>query len=311
MKNIHNLFGILSFDEYSYYPYHYLSHFGVNEDLLKEYLLVDMLQFLHKGNIVENAASFGLWQEQAWDTKIFGFPVGRIYQVAGTLDQKIAMQSRMQLLKQMLQQTKHLSYLTCRVRGGDIVTQQALEKSGFIKIDSILWLLADLQKKQFTEDADIRIANENDVDSAMEIARTVFRYSRFYKDIITRPKYGIAHAQWAKNCIVGSAADQAIVAEEGNKIVGFSSYKIDELTTILFGKRIGFVVLVGVDEAYVGKGWGTRLVKETLRILKEKKCDYAVIDTQVDNLGAINSYMRAGFEKIVDASDTFRYTTKL
>ncbi|BAT72062.1 ribosomal-protein-alanine N-acetyltransferase [Thermosulfidibacter takaii ABI70S6] len=75
------------------------------------------------------------------------------------------------------------------------------------------------------------------------------------------------------------------------------------------GKVVGFVVLwimspeaylanIAVDPDYQGKGIGSTLLREVVRICEEEMVSSLVLEVRVSNKSAINLYKKFGFEMV-------------
>lgn len=58
-----------------------------------------------------------------------------------------------------------------------------------------------------------------------------------------------------------------------------------------------YYAIVAVDENARGQGIGSFILKEGLKLAREKGCRRAVLDVDIENEGALRLYERVGFEK--------------
>jgi len=100
------------------------------------------------------------------------------------------------------------------------------------------------------------------------------------------------------------------VAEEDDKIVGFSRVHFYKWN------RSAYVINLLVDMGYRRRGIGTLLLKIMEEFAKEKKARVLMFDTAVDNIPALNLYLKSGFricgynDKLYESEKTAVYLAK-
>lgn len=80
------------------------------------------------------------------------------------------------------------------------------------------------------------------------------------------------------------------VLEENNIIIGFLSFIFD-------GENIDILYFL-IDKAYEGKGYGTKLLNDTLNLIFKDCAKSCTLDVRKSNLRAINVYNKLGFKEI-------------
>jgi ribosomal protein S18 acetylase RimI-like enzyme len=65
-------------------------------------------------------------------------------------------------------------------------------------------------------------------------------------------------------------------------------------TTVVFEPYVGLVV-IGVDPAYQGRGYGSALLQEFEKITHQKGLKKMILTVKSDNVGAIKSYIKNGW----------------
>ncbi|HEW93855.1 ribosomal-protein-alanine N-acetyltransferase [Candidatus Geothermarchaeota archaeon] len=94
--------------------------------------------------------------------------------------------------------------------------------------------------------------------------------------------------------------DVFLVAETGNKIVGYVMCRIER--DVVFQplprfKKVGHIVSIAVLPEYRNKGIGTALMNEVLsRMRRYYDVEYVYLEVRVSNEGAIRFYRRLGFK---------------
>lgn len=94
---------------------------------------------------------------------------------------------------------------------------------------------------------------------------------------------------WSENMIISSIENGCIVvvAEIDNKVVGYAGlYPSGDITN------------VAVIPNEQGKGYGTELVKELIKVAKINDIEKLFLEVRVSNIKAIKLYEKCGFEKI-------------
>lgn len=94
---------------------------------------------------------------------------------------------------------------------------------------------------------------------------------------------------WSENMIISSIENGCImvVVEIDNKVVGYAG---------LYPS--GDIANVAVIPNEQGKGYGTELVKELIKVAKINDIEKLFLEVRVSNIKAIKLYEKCGFEKI-------------
>ena len=86
-----------------------------------------------------------------------------------------------------------------------------------------------------------------------------------------------------------------LVAEDGDKIIGFLLGSIKKRPSIFKLKRIGHLDELYVNRRYRGKGISSKLKDEFFKWLKKKEIKYVNLDVITLNKKAIKIYKKWGF----------------
>jgi peptide alpha-N-acetyltransferase len=78
-----------------------------------------------------------------------------------------------------------------------------------------------------------------------------------------------------------------------NKCIGVVISKIDNHQGIIRG----YIGMLAVDKNFRKHGIGSRLVIETVNIMKQRNCSEIVLETEITNTGALTLYQNLGFIK--------------
>lgn len=122
----------------------------------------------------------------------------------------------------------------------------------------------------------------------VRIAENSFNFSRFYNDPFLNKNLSYQlYSNWIKNSF-NKKEKYFIVAEDNQKIFGyllFSLNKPDGLT----------IELISLDKSAQGKGIGTKLLDSLVYFARKNHIHKIKVGTQIDNIQAINFYMKKGF----------------
>jgi ribosomal protein S18 acetylase RimI-like enzyme len=103
-----------------------------------------------------------------------------------------------------------------------------------------------------------------------------------------------------------SAVFLPLVAIKQNKVVGFAYLKIEKrLNNRYFSATLG----IGIDEAIRGKGLGSQLMENLLKLAQEENIKEISLTVLVDNEIALHLYKKHGFEKVGETVDRWKGKT--
>jgi mycothiol synthase len=89
------------------------------------------------------------------------------------------------------------------------------------------------------------------------------------------------------------------IAWDGDRVVGSVQSYIDDAENETFGKRRGHTETIFVSESWRGKGLAKALIARSLRLLKEKGMEEAMLDTEEANVHeAYKVYEKIGFRVV-------------
>jgi len=221
-----------------------------------------------------------------WDSKFFGFPIGRInknninesdYFEIETFSRK----NKLRLLQFQCDVNDPISILTA-------------ESLGFHFADYRVNYLMEIQDKEILElhlsdEFCVRHAYEADSLALQNIAGSTYRSSRYYFDLnFPRDKVDEFYKNWVSKSVIGLFDDLTLVFEYKNIVIGFICITICEHTARF--------TLVGMHEKYSNKGLGKIFFKQAINMLKKKRLRYIKTITQGRNIIAQNFYNKVGFK---------------
>lgn len=176
-----------------------------------------------------------------------------------------------------------------KIKKEDGQNKQELLKMGFEFIEGEITFIKnlDIRGKEFVEERNIIKASLKDFEKIKEIIKDSYKYSRFNK--IEPSKVNEFYYTWVKNAILGKFDDFCLILQENQQIIGFITLK-------LINENSARVGLVGVDKRFRGKNIGSKLIKESERLLFLKKIKKLYISTQSSNREAIKLYLKNEFK---------------
>ncbi len=228
-------------------------------------------------------------REDRWLAAIFGYPVFRLegeLRSAGVTD-LIGDHAR--------RQAAAMYWAKADTDQVDVVRR--LAATGFYVVDvNVTFGLETAGRRGLAaavgaQDCAIREIRAQDYEAVLEIAATCFRYSRFHLDPLI-PK-GIANrvkCDWILSYIKKQRGEQLFVAVSEGRPAGFLAVLAQDLGE----RRVRVIDLIGVDEAFQGRGMGRALVSFFIdRYAGES--DYLQVGTQVANLPSLSLYQKFCF----------------
>lgn len=260
---------------------------------------------LRKGKVV----GLGILEELEWDSNIFGIRMARIKNLTAddtSLETERVKNSLLRFLSRECA-NRGIKHLSCKVNTDDFTSIHALEKNGFSLMDTLLDYIFDFRKypiKVFNPPCIIRPFREKDINSIVEVARKAFSnyFGRFHVDKRLRKRAVELYAKWAENACQGYG-DIVFVAELNKRIVGYSVWKIPNLSEKLLGIRIGSYSIGAIHPDAYGRGIFKALTLAGMKWL-EGKVDIIEGPAHVNNYPVQRGYATLMW-KIVDARHTF------
>ena len=94
---------------------------------------------------------------------------------------------------------------------------------------------------------------------------------------------------------VNSNTDELLCLDYANELIGFCAYAI--VNNLWQAGYISYMYAMVVDENHRGKGFGTMLIKESIKDSKEKGLKRLELDSGFHREKAHEFYIKLGFEK--------------
>jgi len=191
-----------------------------------------------------------------------------------------------------------------KIDSKDYIAIYSFQHAGFYLVDCLVTYEFDSTKTPAPNgDFDIAFAEQItqiDINKLADIAANVFKIDRFHSDPnLSKTSADEYYRNWVINSFNGYS-DGAILPMIDNKIVGFMTYKINNVDD-----QTSTLVLNAVDSEYMGQGiYHNMMKKGTLDLLKQSK--KIRVGTQVDNIPAQRTWQRLGY-KLVEVKYIFHY----
>lgn len=134
-------------------------------------------------------------------------------------------------------------------------------------------------------DIKIRKATENDFEKVYPLFEQLWPNKELDKNAL----------RVVFNRGVNSNTDELLCLDYSNELIGFCSYAI--VNNLWQAGTIGYMYAMVVDEKYRGKGFGTMLIKESIKDSREKGLKRLELDSGFHREKAHEFYLKLGFEK--------------
>ncbi len=183
-------------------------------------------------------------------------------------------------------------YIICRCRTQTTFLIKQLEASGFYLSD--IGITFEVRTRGFLADSGgpgkklrrmVKTAADKDIPELKKISTVLFTDSRFYNDpFFSKKEADGLYRIWTENSVKKRTAD-AVLWIPGT---GFVTCK-------KAGNSAGKIILIGIKKNFRNKGAGTILLDEAMKWFKRRRVRSVSTRTQINNLAAINFYLKSGF----------------
>lgn len=189
---------------------------------------------------------------------------------------------------------EQVEMLIARCDAADLVTVQALEHAGFLLMDTLVYFgrsLSGLLEAADSPGIIIRPVRSDEARQVESMAVEIFKgYGGHYHadPRLDRAQCDAVYPSWAyRSCVAREVADQVLVAEHQNMLVGFVAIRLNDADE-------GEVTLYGVLPSAQRRGIGRALVLNAMHWLAEQGASRFVISTQVTNYASQSVWVRLG-----------------
>ena len=269
---------------FTHKPLPHLSY--LRPDQIEGFWLDDIAQDLKNGGSTAFASyddnrinGLVLYGDSPWDTKVVGEPVAVIKYIVGTgeHDPRVFYQ----LLDEVLgpAASRGVRLVTCKVQPLQFAAIHALERHGFLLMDTLVDFVFDFSRTPFDKitaprrlnGLDVRLANQEDLPELLALTAIAFaqHFGRYNSDPGMPAGTGIrVYQEWVRSSFKG-AAHWILIAQINNRIAGYSVWKRASALEVKHSFDIGRCTLAGIHPEFFGRGLYTTLTFEGMRITHE------------------------------------------
>lgn len=213
----------------------------------------------------------------SWDTKFFGFKIGKI-----VLEKDSDINN---LLNGVINRTWSLIYLF--LNGNNQKSSDLLEQNGIKCFDHKTSFSKQISEASFSKIKGVHPEFEMTNEIELLAYESGVNHSRFYKDQKLRKHFNRLYKSWITKSLDRSFADEVLVYKDSSQLCGFVTLKKNDDEA-----KIG---LIAVDKDHRGKGIGTSLLKAAEKWAHDQELEKISVTTQGENLNAIEFYEKNGF----------------
>ncbi len=241
------------------------------------------------------------------DTSLFGFPCYSLVHFQVTDDADSVTRDR--LLKAALEKlgAHGAVFVSARTDALDAATMLALQRSGFVYMDTTMRYAFDLLASApppIQSSVVLREAREGDLDSLMEIAATYTENRFHYDPRIPRDKADEMYRIWIRNSLRGDA-DWTVVAELDGKPVGFTTNKNHPELVTERGGWVGEMVFSAVSPVARGRDVYTSMIHAGL-LHFHGTADLVYLGCLASNVAVQRAWQKLGF-RVTSSSCSFHH----
>ncbi|MFH1140030.1 MAG: GNAT family N-acetyltransferase [Pseudomonadota bacterium] len=238
-------------------------------------------------------------QKLRWDTDFFGFPCGRIENLAAAGDNQARFSVALDLARQALDwaETNRIRLLAVKIPGPDPLLVQALEAVGFYLTDNSLALAWSPPAPPTTAGLPpgFCLSDKNDQpDQDAAAFSQLFTDGRFHND--RRIPLDQADRLWRTAVLtqLRGEATQVLFLLNRGRPVGLTTVKTAAPPPAAPSTRTGCIFILGLHPEFRGRGLGRILLTETLKRAQDRY-DRLEVETSVYNQPAVGLYQKCGF----------------
>ncbi|HEX5491717.1 MAG TPA: hypothetical protein VFX07_10700 [Candidatus Udaeobacter sp.] len=252
-------------------------------DQIDGFWLDDIAQDLNNGNSIAFASyhddrinGLVLYGDSPWDAKVVGKSVAVIKYFVGSGEDDPRMLN--QLLDEVLQRagSRGICLVTCKVQSLQFAAIHALERHGFLLMDTLVDFVFDFSHTSFDKitppqrlsGLNVRLANPEDLPELLALTEIAFaqHFGRYNSDPEMPAGTGSrVYQEWVRSSF-GGGADWILIAEINNRIAGYSVWKKASALEVKHSLDVGHCTLAAIHPEFFGRGLYTTLTFEGMRI---------------------------------------------
>ena len=252
--------------------------------------------------ISDQIVGFAVYAEAPWDSRVVGRRIDALKHLAADLENPMCGRAAEALVDQSVEHAgkRGTDCLTAKVHPRDVATIHAVERKGFLLMDTLVYHLFDFSCMSFDRirvgrpaGFSSRLAQPEDLPEMLEIAERAFKnhFGRFNAD--ARMPRGAAkdvYLEWVRSAL-GGWAEWVMIAEMRGRIVGYAVWKKATPIEAKHGLDLIYYNLVAIHPHFAGRGVFAALSYESMQILREH-ANHLIAPTHVSH----SAVHRMGFE---------------
>jgi GNAT superfamily N-acetyltransferase len=192
--------------------------------------------------------------------------------------------------------TNGVVFLIARCSSAHLDAAQAMEQSGFLLMDTLVYFKFDFAKKPMPEDKGdtlVRPMRPGEAAAIKAVAVESFKgyFGHYHADPrLDRSKCDETYTSWADlSATSRDVADEVLVADIDGQIAGFATLRLNR-------PEEGEGVLFGVAPFAQGRGIYRAFMVNALHWVRAQGCTSMVVSTQITNIAVQKVWSRLGFE---------------
>jgi dTDP-4-amino-4,6-dideoxy-D-galactose acyltransferase len=253
-----------------------------------------------------------LCDNSEWDTKVVGRRMAVIKHIAEADDAR-GPDVLDALLDEVIRHAvqRGIECLTCKVQPLHFAAIHALERHGFLLMDTLLDFLFDSSRTPLEsisvpkrmDGLRVRLAKSEDLAEVLALTQKAFatHFGRYHSDPQLPPGTGAkVYDQWMRSSFEGWA-DWILVAEVDKRIAGYAVWKKASPLEVKHSVDIAHCNLAGIHPDFFGQGLFTALILEGMRLLQSSHLDGP---SHISNYPVHQGWVKLGW-KITGARHSF------
>ncbi len=219
-----------------------------------------------------------------WDSRFFGFPIGRIYADNLTVEQLRRVlehpgKVKPQFVELFCDISDYESIFSCEILGFHLADIRILFKKN---------PQVSAAKGSFTEGLCFKKADNVDIDQLKKISKGLFENSRYYRyRKFDRKRIDLLFQTWIEKAVLGEFDDECYCIFDDTEILAFCSLK--------YNGNAASIGLFGVNPGHKKRGLGNMLLSYVFHLLFNRGITGVTCITQGRNSGALRLYQENGF----------------
>lgn len=185
--------------------------------------------------------------------------------------------------------------LIARCNMNDLAAAQAMEKQGFLLMDTLVYYCLDLKRQHVPDDyavAMVRPIHAGEEEDMIRVARESFRgyFGHYHTDPrLDKNKCDEAYTDWSRKAFASRSADNFLVGEIQSRIVGFGVLRMNNADE-------GEMFLGGIHPDFQGQGIYHSFLCKGMEWCLGKNAGKMIISTQLKNIPVQKVLIKFGFE---------------